>query len=207
MLTPLSGIYAILDQELTRDLDELLREVLAAGVRLVQYRAKAGVDRAQVIRLNERVRTASAILILNDDLGSASYAGGVHLGQEDLALQNVKAIRGRLGRRVLGISCSTPQEAREAELIGADYLGVGPFNATSTKGDAGPAIGAAGIAAIVRATHLPVAAIGGIRLEDLTDVVAAGAKMAAVASAIAGARDHEAAARALVERWATLAPG
>ena len=132
-----------------------------------------------------RARDQGALFIVNQDLDAACEADGLHVGQEDLALLDGKNLRERLGRRILGISCSTPAEALEAERVGADYVGVGPFNATSSKGDAGPAIGEAGVRAVVRATRLPVAAIGGIGVADVETVARSGARMAAVISAIA----------------------
>lgn len=202
----LRGIYAILDGGLRDDLDGLLREVLAGGVRLVQYRHKTGVSGARAAQLHRAAQAVGAVVVVNDDLGAALLAGGLHLGQEDLAEHDAGSLRAHLGTRLLGISCATPQEAHAAEQLGADYIGVGPYNVTSTKSDAGAPIGAQGIARVARATHLPVAAIGGIGLDDLAGVHAAGAKMAAVASAIAGAPDARAAAQAMVLRWRSLRP-
>jgi len=98
-----------------------------------------------------------------------------------------------------------PEEARLAELAGADYIGVGPFAATGSKPDAGAAIGAAGVAAVVRATRLPVVAIGGIGPDEIPAVVRSGAAMAAVISAIARAPDAAEAARTLVRSWGRAA--
>jgi thiamine-phosphate diphosphorylase len=184
----------------------LLDAVLAGGVRLVQYRAKRGVERNVVRRMHARTQAAGALLIVNDDPEAALDADGVHVGQEDLALLDARALRGALGSRLLGVSCSTPEEARAAVAAGADYLGVGPFAATRTKDDAGEPIGEAGLRRVVAATELPVAAIGGIDRENLAGVVRAGAAMAAVVSAIARGPDPEANARALVERWSALVP-
>jgi thiamine-phosphate pyrophosphorylase len=203
-VTELRGIYAILDGSLREDLDALLREVLAGGVRLVQYRRKAGVEGAAAARLARAAQVAGALVVVNDDLETALLADGLHLGQEDLAEHDAGGLRARLGRRLLGISCSTPQEALAAERLGADYVGVGPYKSTATKGDAGEPIGAEGIARVARATHLPVAAIGGITLDDLAAVHAAGAKMAAVASAISAAPDAQRAAQTLVAHWRSL---
>jgi thiamine-phosphate pyrophosphorylase len=200
----LKGIYAILDAPLSSDLEGLAAAVLTAGVRLVQYRDKGGIDRQRLARLHAATTAAGATLIVNDDLEAALHADGLHLGQEDLAACDAASLRSRLGTRLLGISCATAQEARIATHLGADYVGVGPYHATATKDDAGPAIGAAGIARVAEATALPVAAIGGIGLTDLAGVYAAGAKMAAIASAIARAVTPHDAARELVLAWEQL---
>ena len=177
--------------------------MLRGGVRLIQYRAKAKLDRDVVRRLHRRTSREGALLIVNDDLDAAADADGVHLGQEDLAALGTADIRGCLPGKVLGISCGVPAEAEAAERLHADYVGVGPFARTSSKDDAGPAIGALGVARVVRAVpRLPVAAIGGIHGDNLGDVAATGAQMAAVLSALSHSGDPEAAARDLVRRWA-----
>ncbi len=199
----LTGIYAILDAETAPPL-ALAREVLAAGVRLIQYRAKDGADRPLVRELHALAQAHDAMLVVNDDLEVALEADGLHAGQEDLQRLGAQRVRARLAGKLFGVSCATPLEARAAAALGADYLGAGPLNATASKADAGAAIGAAGLRAVVAATSLPVAAIGGIELVDLERVVASGASMAAVISAIARAPDRAAMARALVARWEML---
>ncbi len=202
----LCGIYAIVDADATADPLALLDDVLAGGVRLIQCRAKSGVAHELVRAMASRTRARGATLIVNDDLEASLDADGLHVGQEDLVRLDGRILPERLGGRILGISCGTPEEAREAESLGADYVGVGPYAATSSKLDAGPAIGAAGIRAVVAATKLPVAAIGGIGFDDLAAIVASGAAMAAIISAIGRGPDPRANARALVERWAALTP-
>ena len=93
-----------------------------------------------------------------------------------------------------------------AKALGADYIGTGPYALSSSKLDAGEAIGVAGLRAVVDATTLPVAAIGGIEIADLSAVAGSGARMAAVIAAIARGPDPGANARALVERWNALCP-
>ncbi len=200
-----SGIYGIVDLGTSPEPVIVLDAMLAAGIAVVQFRAKAGVDRDLVRRLHARARAAGALLIVNDDLDAALDADGLHVGQEDLALCDVRELRRRLGARTLGISCGVPEEARAAEAAGADYVGVGPFAVTGSKPDAGAAIGVAGVAAVVGATRLPVVAIGGIGPDEIPEVVRSGAAMAAVISAIARAPDAAEAARTLVRRWARAA--
>ncbi len=200
--TGLTGIYGIVDRDVGDDSLALLDAMLVARITVVQYRAKSGVAPGVVRAMHERTQAAGARLIVNDDLEAALEADGVHLGQEDLAGLDIAGVRARLGARLLGISCGTPREAVHAERAGADYVGVGPFNATASKDDAGAAIGAAGLAEVARATRLPVVAIGGIGIADLPAVVGSGAAMAAVISAIARADDPASAARALVRGWA-----
>jgi thiamine-phosphate diphosphorylase len=159
------------------------------------------VDRDVVRAMRALTRARGAFLIVNDDLEAALEADGWHAGQEDLADHDPRELRARLGDRIFGVSCGVPDEARAAESFGADYVGVGPFAATGTKADAGDAIGAAGIAAVVRATRVPVVAIGGIDAANLGAVASTGASMAAVVSAIARAPDPAGMTRRLVEAW------
>jgi thiamine-phosphate pyrophosphorylase len=196
-----AGIYAIIDRSLVHRPVAFLDDILAAGIRLVQYRAKSGVERDVVRAMVVRTRAAGATLIVNDDFDAALEADGWHAGQEDLDGCEAGALRAQLGTRIFGVSCGIPSEARAAEAIGADYVGVGPFAATSTKADAGPAIGASGVRAVVAATRLPVVAIGGIDATNVADAKRTGAAMAAVVSAIACATDPRATAADLIARW------
>ncbi|GAC1560039.1 MAG: thiamine phosphate synthase [Vulcanimicrobiaceae bacterium] len=167
----------------------------------MQLRSKAGVERSLVRAMHVRTAAVGARLIVNDDLDAALDADGWHGGQEDLATRSVAEVRRMLGSRLLGISCGTPEEARLAQTSGADYVGTGPFAATTTKPDAGVAIGIAGVAAVVAAVDIPVVAIGGIDETTIGDAVRSGARMAAIVSAIARATDPEAATLELARAW------
>jgi len=196
----LAGIYALLEPQRHADPLAYLDALLRGGIRIVQLRAKGGCDAAFVDALAARVRAAGGVTIVNDDVELALRADGVHLGQEDAAKHDLARVRDRLGARLIGLSCGTPHEARAAAAQ-ADYLGVGPIFATGSKSDAGGPIGVNGVRAVVAATALPVAAIGGITLAALGRVRESGAAMAAVISALAAADDPEAAARAMVHAW------
>ncbi len=203
-MTTLHGIYGIVDDAAVAEPLPFLDALLSAGVRIVQYRAKGGVDRNLLRALLARTRVASALLIVNDDLEAALEADGWHAGQEDLVDVDLIAVRARLAGKLFGISAGVAAEAVLAESAGADYVGVGPFNVTASKPDAGDAIGSTGLAAVVAATSLPVVAIGGIDFGSLEAVAGTGAAMAAVISAFARAPDPQAAARSFVERWRML---
>ena len=197
-----AGLYAIVDAASVRDALSLTQALLRGGIRVVQYRAKAGVDRDLVRRLHRETLAADALLVVNDDLEAADDADGLHAGPEDLAVLDPD-LRARLGDRVLGLSCGTPAEVPGFRPLDADYYGVGPYARTATKADAGEPIGPAGIAAVVAAAGAtPVVAIGGIRGDDFAAIARAGAQMAAIASALSGAGDPETTARELTARWA-----
>ena len=195
----LRGVYALVDPALVEPIG-FTEALLRGGIRLVQIRAKDGIDGATLIAIVARVRAAGGVAIVNDDVRLARLADGVHLGQEDAAGLDLRALRAALRDGIIGLSCGTPQEARVADPALIDYVGVGPAFATSSKGDAGLPIGLAGVRAVVEATALPCAAIGGIGLAQLARVRETGAPMAAVLSALIR-DDVEAAARELVARW------
>jgi thiamine-phosphate diphosphorylase len=198
----LTGIYALVEPE-RRAPVPFVEALLDAGVRIFQLRAKRGIERETLCAIVERVRAARGVALVNDDVDAAAEADGVHLGQEDAALHDLAALRLRLGGRIIGLSCGTPAEARAAQPALIDYLGIGPIFATTSKADAGPPIGVSGVRAVVAATRLPTAAIGGIDLARLQHVRESGVSMAAIAAALAEAHDVTANARAFVSAWTT----
>lgn len=195
----LRGVYALVDPGLVEPI-AFTEALLRGGVRLVQIRAKGGIDGTTLIAVVGRVRAAGGLALVNDDVRLARLADGVHLGQEDAALLDLPQLRRALGSGIIGLSCGTPQEARAADPALVDYVGVGPVFATPSKHDAGLPIGISGVRAVAAATPLPCAAIGGIGLETIGRVRASGVAMAAVIGALVR-DDAEGAARALVARW------
>jgi thiamine-phosphate pyrophosphorylase len=197
----LRGVYVILNED--DGVLELARAVLDGGVRIVQYRAKAGIVAENLRRLREITRECGALLIVNDDWRAAEEfdCDGVHLGPGDDGFATPATLRTVMRERLIGLSCGTLEEVRRAYTEDVDYLGIGSVYATSSKSDAGKPIGIEGLRRLASATMLPVAAVGGIDLSTLSDVRAGGAAMAAVISAAAQADRPERAARALVSRW------
>jgi thiamine-phosphate pyrophosphorylase len=197
----LAGIYPILNDD-ARVL-ELARAVLEAGVRIVQYRAKNGIVAERLGSLRRLTRERDALLILNDDWFAAQRfdCDGVHLGPGDPGFRDVAPVRAALPHHLIGLSCGTLEEARDAGAQEVDYIGVGSVYATASKADAGEPIGLDGLRRIARSTALPIAAVGGITAATLGEVRRSGVAMAAVVSAIAGAAVPAAAARELVSLW------
>jgi thiamine-phosphate pyrophosphorylase len=204
-LPPLQGIYAIVNAK-TPKLVDFVSALLDGGIRIVQYRAKRGVAAQELRAVRELTRKRGALLIVNDDWQAAIDIGadGAHLGPEDAGRAQLPMIREYLHGRMLGLSCGTSEEARYAESLGADYIGVGSVFATASKPDAGEPIGLHGLAQIASATRLPVAAIGGINAQNIGAVRACGVAMAAVISALGSAPDPRVAATELVQQWALL---
>jgi thiamine-phosphate pyrophosphorylase len=195
----LQGIYALVDPGRPEPI-AFTEALLRGGIRLIQIRAKQGIDGATLIAIVARVRAAGGLAIVNDDVRLARLADGVHLGQEDAADLDLRGVRRALRDGIVGLSCGTPQEARAADPALIDYVGAGPAFGTPSKDDAGLPIGLSGVRAVADATPLPCAAIGGIDATNVARIRETGAPMAAVLSALIR-DDPEAAARELVARW------
>lgn len=165
-----------------------VRESLAAGVDLVQIREKSMTDR-KLLEHGKRVRgwtrEANAMLIMNDrpDLAIAIDADGVHVGQDELPVREVRQIVGP--RRLIGVSTHNIEQARQAVLDGADYIGVGPTFPTSTKKfSEHEYAGLDFVRQVAAEITLPWFAIGGIQADNLQQVLKAGATRVAVSSVI-----------------------
>jgi thiamine-phosphate diphosphorylase len=196
----LHGIYLIVNEGGPNPLG-VAEAALDAGVRVVQYRAKNGIVPERLRALRDLTARRDALLIVNDDTQAclAFDADGVHLGPDDAGFDRTAGVRAALGERLIGLSCGTALEASNAG--DADYLGVGAVYATASKSDAGAPIGVAGMLAVVEATPLPIAAIGGITQANLAAVRESGVAMAAVIAAVANAPDPRSAAERLVAIW------
>jgi thiamine-phosphate pyrophosphorylase len=199
----LQGYYAILDVQgdaVDDRLEARAEELLAARPCCLQLRAKrlgAAALAAAATRLGPLCRTAGVRLCVNDRLDVALVVGAdlVHLGQDDLPLGDARrAAAGRLG---IGVSTHNLDQARAAVAGGADYIGIGPIFTTRSKERPDPVVGVEGLGQVCRAVAgaVPVVAIGGIELDRVAAVAAAGASAAAVIAAIDRAPDRSAAGR------------
>jgi thiamine-phosphate pyrophosphorylase len=185
------GYYFITDVRLSRAGN--LHDVacaLAAGVRAVQYRDKDAPARslyAEALRLKDMC--GQALFLVNDrvDLALAVGADGVHLGQDDLPYEAARALLGP--GKIIGLTVHSVAEAVAAQKLGADYLGVSPIFATSTKVDAGAPAGVALLQEIRRRVTIPLVAVGGITLANAGEVIRAGADGLCAISAVITAED------------------
>ncbi|MDY7011375.1 MAG: thiamine phosphate synthase [Planctomycetota bacterium] len=191
-------LYVLLTSRLCRsDPVATAQAAIAGGADCIQVREKEMPDRkllAHARRLREITRTAGALLIINDrpDIAAIVGADGVHLGQDDLPVAEARRSLGE-GGAIVGVSTHNISQARAAVADGADYIGVGPMFPTTTK-DAGPIAGVAYLKEIVAEISLPHVAVGGITVGNVGELVAAGARRAAVCSAVIAAADPAAAA-------------
>ena len=195
----LPPLYAILDPEQTkgRAPESVLRELLDGGAAILQLRVKTMAP-SDFFQLAQRARAATRArgckLIVNDrvDIALACDADGVHLGQDDLPLAVGRQL---MGTKIVGISTHDIEQAQEAELNGADYIGFGPMFGTTTKNTGYAARGIDMLRQIRAAVKLPIVAIGGINEQNVKQVWQAGADSAAIISDILGADDPAAKVR------------
>jgi thiamine-phosphate pyrophosphorylase len=195
----------VTDDDLVAGRDPVALAVAAerGGASSVQLRLKRASAREQVALARKLVGALRLPVLVNDrpDVALAAGAAGVHLGPNDVPVSQVRA----LAPPGFVIGASVGSEAEAADAGAADYWGIGPWRESGTKRDAGAGLGAEGFRRLLRlAGGRPCLAIGGIRPEDLPDVLAAGGYGVAVVSGILGGSDVERAAAAYAEGLAGL---
>lgn len=178
----------------------LAKAVLGEGITCLQLRWKTGTDRQVVELAREFVplcRAHRIPFIVNNriDIALAAGADGVHLGVDDLPLADARNLAPP--EFTIGYSPESDDDLRDAGARGATYLGIGPIFATTTKADAGAALGIGEFTRRRKLTALPVVAIGGVNERNAFDAIHAGADGVAVISAIAAADDPVEATRRL----------
>ena len=191
---PDADIDALTDSRLSlgRSLEEVASALLGAGIKILQYREKKmdGGEMLEQCRLLRRLTSkASACLIIDDHVDIAMLCGadGVHVGQSDIPVPDVRALVGP--DMIIGLSTHSPDQARAAVAVGADYIGVGPIFATQTKKNVCAPVTLEYLDWVVAHTDLPFVAIGGIKEHNIAEVARHGAKCCALVSELVGAPD------------------
>ncbi|MFN2509467.1 MAG: thiamine phosphate synthase [Chthoniobacterales bacterium] len=210
-MTPpdLSGcrLYGILDLAYVQpsEAQRVAAEMIEGGVDILQLRAKkwspAKISRIAT-NLHGLTSSAEVPLVINDhaEIAHEVSAEGVHVGQDDRSVAEVREIAGP--GCFVGKSTHSLEQAKQAAAEGADYIGFGPLFATPTKPDYVP-IGLKEIGAVHAALDLPIFCIGGIKLENLANVIAAGARRVVIVSGLLQAADvaeYARSAKALLNR-------
>lgn len=199
-------LCVVTDRDLARGrpLDAVVTAAVRGGATMVQLREK----RASTREFLEEARALKALLaergiplIINDrvDIALAVDADGVHVGQTDMPVEVVRALVGPI--KIVGLSITNEEQILRADAEAADYLGIGPIYAQTTKTDASAPLGINGFAALRRRTAKPAIAIGGVKAEHVQALFDAGADGVAVVSAIMSADDCTEAARQLIAPW------
>jgi thiamine-phosphate pyrophosphorylase len=199
----LSRLYVILDAALlTIPETECARQLVDAGVRLLQYRNKTASSRELLEsskRLSVELMPRGITFIVNDraDVAALAGASGIHVGQEDLGVEEAREVVGQ--DKLVGVSTHNRTQFEQAAAGSADYIAVGPIFSTSTKMNPDPVVGTELIRQVRPLTDKPIVAIGGITLERAAEVVQAGANSVAVISDILRARKPGERARQFLE--------
>jgi thiamine-phosphate pyrophosphorylase len=186
-------LYAITGEQFHpgRDLIEVMEEAILGGVDIIQLRDKTSgkeelLQKARALR--ELTRRYDVTFIVNDhiDIAMEVDADGIHLGQDDLSLLEARKI---VGSKIIGISTHALQEALLAEKQGADYIGVGPVFRTATKVDVVDPVTVQYVRDVAQTIKIPFVAIGGIKLNNVDEVIEAGATRICAVSEIVGSSD------------------
>jgi thiamine-phosphate pyrophosphorylase len=183
----LPKIYPITDAKLSHlSHAEQVRRLSAGGATLIQLREKHLAPRDFYREALDALRVAQELgvrLIVNDrvDIALALTASGVHLGQDDLPPARARELLGE--RAIIGFSTHNVEQARAAARPPVDYLAIGPIFPTSSKKNPDPVVGLEGLRRVRQAVGaIPLVAIGGIRAENIWEVLEAGADSVAVIS-------------------------
>ena len=201
------SLYALIDPERSggRELPDLTRLVVDGGATLLQLRDKYASTRDMVARaraIRSAVSGRGIPLLINDrvDVALASGAEGVHVGQDDMSVEDARRLLGP--KAIIGLSITKMEHVEAAPLDLLDYVCIGAVFATTSKDDAGKPIGLRGLSELARAIRLrnaiiPIGAISGIDHTNTADVIDAGVDGVAVISALSMASDPAVATREL----------
>ncbi|MFT5325437.1 MAG: thiamine-phosphate pyrophosphorylase [Planctomycetaceae bacterium] len=197
------NVYLLLSSDQCNgDVEDVLTEAIAGGIRIVQIREKSMPDR-ELLDYARRVRgitrQSGTLLIMNDrsDLAVLCEADGVHVGQEELSVRDVRRIVGP--KCLIGVSTHSIEQARDAVLDGASCIGVGPVFESGTK-SFDEFAGLDLVREVAAEIQLPWFPIGGIDHENVDQVLAAGASRIAISGAVCRADNPRHAAEQLVAR-------
>jgi thiamine-phosphate pyrophosphorylase len=181
-----------------------VRQLLDAGANWIQLRQKNATEQE---KLQTAIETATlcqkykTTLIINDSpqICLKSGANGVHLGLKDCPVSEARKLLGK--EAIIGGTANTPEQAKQRELEGCDYIGLGPWHMTQTKENLSEILGEAGIKKVVDLNlKIPVIAIGGITLRDVKKILSLGVQGIAVSSGIVAAKDIKEAFKEYLER-------
>jgi thiamine-phosphate pyrophosphorylase len=203
-------LYVILDAGLmTGSIEDTAQKLIEAGVLALQYRNKKGCPRellADASKLAEMVRPKGVAFFVNDrpDIAYLAGASGVHVGQEDLEVEQVRAVIG--ATNWIGVSTHNETQFRAALETSADYIAVGPVFGTATKENPDPVVGPGFIRQVRVLTKKTIVAIGGITLERAAEVIEAGADSVAVIGDILRSADPAQRAQQFIRQLEAVNP-
>ena len=204
MKPEVQGLYVILDPSFLKDVSEVeaAEAIIRGGARVIQWRDK-GRDKGEqlpvVKEVNRLCAEAGVVSIVNDhvDLAATVVSGGVHVGQTDMPVAEVRKLLAP--HQVLGRSNRQIDLLIQSQMMGADHVAFGAIYTSTTKGGGRGPQGVEPLRRARAATRVPLVAIGGINAGNVAPVVEAGADAICVTAAVGSAPEPEAAANHLVE--------
>ncbi len=186
------GLYGITAENFAKGKSniECVKEMIKSGIKIIQYREKNKNIKEKIKEAKEIAticKDNGVIFIVNDsvDIAILVDADGVHVGQDDMDIKDVREIFGY--DKIIGVSTHSPNQAKKAEKEGADYIGVGPIFKTATK-NTNP-VGLEYLEFVVKHINIPFVAIGGIKEHNLQSIIQAGAKRVCLVSEVVGSSD------------------
>lgn len=191
-----AGLYGITAEKfsLGRNNIDVVRAMIASGISIIQYREKRPeksfalmLEECRAIR--QLTKEAGVLFIINDypDIAQLVDADGVHVGQDDFPVADVRRLIGE--NKLIGLSTHSPEQELAARSSGADYIGVGPIYATATKDDVCAPVGLDYLDYVAKNSPLPFVAIGGIKEHNLPEVRQHGARTFALVTEIVSSPD------------------
>jgi len=200
MKKPIARLHYITQDFLAKSHLEQALQAIEAGVEWIQFRSKILRGTAlieQALQIKNACVRSEVTFIVNDDpmLAKQLQADGVHLGKEDMPIDEARKLLG--GEIIIGGTANTSDDVQQLISFGVDYIGLGPFRTTATKQNLSPVLGLDGLNKIAGqcASQIPIIAIGGIKIEDVKNIMETGVNGIAVASGINQAADPKGAAQ------------
>ena len=168
-----------------------VKNAVDAGCKIVQYREKNKTTN-EMIKEAKKIKEIckkKALLIIDDriDVALAVGADGVHIGQDDISIETARMLLGK--EKIIGLTVHNLKESIDAEKKGVDYIGLAPIFATETKQDSGAPCGPDLITEIRKKVNLPIIAVGGIKKENVNEVISKGADGVVAVSAVLDSND------------------
>ncbi|MBT32493.1 MAG: thiamine phosphate synthase [Thalassobius sp.] len=192
-------LYLVTDDRFpkNRDFLSVIEQAVKGGVTMVQLREKKASNRDFIERafaLKALLQPLKIPLIINDKLEVARVvdADGIHVGQDDLPTDIAREVLGE--NKIIGLSVENLEQAKKANNLPIDYIGLSPVFSTNTKDDIASPLGLDGVKELMKISKFPSVAIGGIKPENARSVLTAGANGLAVVSYIMGAEEPATAA-------------
>ena len=198
-------LYCITAQNLSKGRDniQVVRNMIEGGAKIIHYREKYREIRKryeECMIIREMTKKAGVTFIINDNIDIALLVkpDGVHIGQDDIPIKEVRKLVGE--DMIIGLSTHSPQQALEAVQNGADYIGVGPVYKTYTKDNVCDPVGLEYVRFTAENIDIPRVVIGGIKEHNMHEAIEAGAKCICLVSDIVGANDIKAKVKSILSK-------